>query len=61
MCHYQDDMPDAEIQGLIWKNSGWISWQYTNDQSNLIRDHLSNTFLIYWIGYAIAEPSIMEC
>jgi pyridoxine/pyridoxamine 5'-phosphate oxidase len=27
----------------------------------LIRDHLSNTFLIYWIGYAIAEPSIMEC
>ena len=54
-------MPDAEIQGLIWKNSGWISWQYTNDQSNLIRDHLSNTFLIYWIGYAIAEPSIMEC
>ncbi len=54
-------MPEAEIQGFIWKiQAGFLN---TIQMINQIRimDHLSNTFLIYWIGYAIAEPSIMEC
>jgi hypothetical protein len=54
-------MPEAEIQGFIWKiQAGFLS---TIQMINQIRimDHLSNISSIAWIKYAIADSSIMEC